>query len=578
MSNSNSLIDYISQSLQDRISPTADVKKKGYLWARVSTNMQMERKLSVHQQKEEIREFAEKQGIEIVAEFEESTSAYQNYSKRVEFRRMIELAKTNREIGYIIVHDFSRFSRDSLRARTMIRELRDKGVEVLSVNDPVIDHETSAGSFMEAMTFAKNEAFSRDMSFHIKKGLRANIQSRDPESGWCFKNGGSPLWGYKIKHIQQIKSHSIRLEFKQVWAQDDTLVADKPVHEWVRYCLVEMAAKGASQGELRDFCNNNGIPGRTGGSWNTSSWASLLNPQHLLQYTGRAVYNVRSKSGVRPMSEWIIVEDAHEAIITEDEAKTILLAREAAKKRNFDAGYSRSRKSTYVLSGGLFKCSRCGNNMCGFKQGGHRYYVCGSQPNRKGFGCGKGVYIPTKLVESEVIEGLKDIFDRFTDTDRLIDKVNKEIQQIWKSTSGYDPKAARKIKEIDKKISNIRKALEDGLNDAAWANQRLSSLTQEREELTRIPAVASEPPFVDNTTISNYLTSMEQVIEQNDPEIQKRLVRKMVHGITFEPEKREVEITYQAPQLFMHCESTVYRGVYQSCHSHVSHKIRHITP
>ena len=66
MTNPNSLIDYISQSLQNSNSPSEVARKKGYLWARVSTNTQMERKLSIHQQKQEIREFAEKHEIEII--------------------------------------------------------------------------------------------------------------------------------------------------------------------------------------------------------------------------------------------------------------------------------------------------------------------------------------------------------------------------------------------------------------------------------------------------------------------------------------------------------------------------------
>lgn len=28
---------------------------------------------------------------------------------------------------------------------------------------------------------------------HTKKGCRANIRTRDPKTGWCFKNGGQPL-------------------------------------------------------------------------------------------------------------------------------------------------------------------------------------------------------------------------------------------------------------------------------------------------------------------------------------------------------------------------------------------------
>ena len=45
-------------------------------WARVSTEMQEERGLSLPEQFREIRAYAEKNGIEIVDEFSEAASAF----------------------------------------------------------------------------------------------------------------------------------------------------------------------------------------------------------------------------------------------------------------------------------------------------------------------------------------------------------------------------------------------------------------------------------------------------------------------------------------------------------------------
>jgi len=77
----------------------------------------------------------------------------------------------------IIVHDFSRFGRDSSRAKSEIQELRRAGVEVISVTDPKVDEDTPAGVFMGAMLFAKNEAYSKEVAFHTRKGCRANVQT-----------------------------------------------------------------------------------------------------------------------------------------------------------------------------------------------------------------------------------------------------------------------------------------------------------------------------------------------------------------------------------------------------------------
>lgn len=172
---------------------------------------------------------------------------------------------------------------------------------------------------------------------------------------------------------------------------------------------------------------------------------SLLQPSALLQYCVYGVWNVHRKNGQkRPLSEWIIVENAHEPIITEDEAMSILAARKRRTvAKRFDRGYGRSRNSSYLLSGGLF--------------------VCGSQPYRKGLGCGPGIYVPQEQLERDVLQGLRGLLSVCTDPKGFTQQVNRELRRIWEERSGTDPQASRKIRAIDKKVANIRRAIEDGL-------------------------------------------------------------------------------------------------------------------
>jgi len=525
---------------------------KALAWARVSTDMQEERGLSIPEQFREIRAYAEKQGIEIVAEFSEAASAYQNGSKRAEFHRMLAAAKADPEVNVILVHDFSRFSRDSVQAKSLVRELRQHGIRVISLNDPEVDPESVAGVYMEAITFAKNEAYSREVAFHTRKGCRANVQTRDPETGWCYKNGGQPLWGYKAVQLYRGEEKKGRPIIKSVWALDDTVVAGRPVHHWVRHCLVEMAAKGASLDELRDFCNAQSIPARRKRYWSISTWYAILQPHALLQYCGYGVWNVHRKNGtIRPPAEWVIVENAHPAIISEEEARAIASARRSIARKQFDAGYGKSRTSDYLLSGGLFRCERCGSNMIGFRTSGGRYYVCGSQPYRRGMGCGPGVYVPQAAVEAEAVKGLRGLLAVCADPRGFTRQVNEELRRLWEMSTGYNPHAAQKIADIDRKIANIRRAIEDGLGDAAWANQRLRELLAEREALPSATTAPGEPPRIDVETALAYRRQTEKVLAQGEPGERKRLLRTWVQEMKLAPERLEVEITYRIPEPIM---------------------------
>ena len=531
--------------------PLAEEKQiKALAWARVSTDMQEEKGLSIPEQLREIRAYAEKNGIEIVAEFHEAASAFQKKVRRVEFERMLEMAKSSKDISAILVHDLSRFSRDSLEAKLWIRDLRQAGVRVISLNDPYIDPESVAGVYMEAITFAKNEAYSREVAFHTKKGCRANVQTRDPETGWCYKNGGQPLFGYRSERLVRGEVKKGRPLVKSIWVPDDTIVAAKPLHEWARHCLVELAAKGASLDELRDFCNRNGIPAPRQQYWGHTTWNSLLHPHCLLEYAGFGVWNVRGKSQRHnPPSEWVIVENAHEALITEGEAKQIMAAR---RSRTFSPSVQTSNRacsSPYLLSGGMFGCSRCGGNMVGFyKKRDEQYYICNSIPNRRGLGCGQGVYVPQEEIEKEVFEGLEGLLRVCADGKGFVREVNAELRRIWEQSHGYDPNASRRLREIDGKITNIRQSIEDGLADTAWANARLRELVKEQQSLSASATVQENAPQIDLQTAMVYRGDAMRVIAHGTNAEKKRLLSAWIDKIQLAPETLEVDIRYKIPE------------------------------
>jgi hypothetical protein len=367
-------------------------------------------------------------------------------------------------------------------------------------------------------------------------------------------NGGQPLWGYKTQRLELGTGKNGRPLIKSIWVLDDTVVAGRPVHEWTRHCLLELAAKGASLDSLRNFCNEQGLPARRNPYWSTSTWNSILQPSCLLKYCGFEVWNVHTKRGsVNPASEWTIVENAHQALITEEQAMAIVSARKDRKRTGaFDRGYGRSRKSPYLLSGGLFKCDRCGSNMTGYKaSNGYTYYICGSQPYRKSMGCGQAVYVPKKRLEEVVLKGVQRMLGPCIDSQGLIRKINEKVRSLWQASHSIDPHAEAKMKSVTKKIENIRRAIEDGIHDAGWANSRLKELLEEKASLEAKTTPVTKPPKIDTGTVVKYLKDMQRVLKSGQLEELKNLVRLCVQKIRRAPEDRLVEITYRVPEPFV---------------------------
>ena len=552
MSASISLLEELTIANANATASDPIQRAKAFAWARVSTSMQEERGLSIPEQLREIREYAKTRNIEISKEFTEAESAFQQRAKRPEFERMLAQAKAER-VSMILVHDFSRFSRDSLGAKTLVRQLRGLGIKVVSLNDPEADPETVAGVYLEAITFAKNEAYSREVAFHTRKGCRANIQTRDPETGWCYKNGGQPPWGYRSLRLERGQDKRGRPIIKSVWVLDEAIIADRLAHEWARYCLVELAAAGASLAELRDFCNRKDIPARRKRYWGLSTWNAILQSSSILQFCGYGLWNVRTKEGrERPSSEWVIVPNAHPALITEDEARAIITARRRAHvAATIPVNRGRSMTSEYLLSGGLFRCQRCGANMIGFRTSSGEYYVCGSQPYRRGMGCGPGVYVPRRAVEGEVCQGLSELLSLCADPQGFTRQVNAELRRLWQESGHSDSASTHaKIGEIETRIAHIRQAVEEGLDDASWANARLRELLAKRDALSRAHDSA-EPPQLDAETVMAYRRQTEKVIASGHAADRKRLMRAWVNEIKLDPESLEVKISYRLPEAVM---------------------------
>ncbi len=139
------------------------------LYARVSSEKQ-DVDLSISAQLKSLRDYAIKNGHEVVREFIDEAESGKT-TARPAFRDMISAARrSKRPFDLILVWKYSRFSRsreDSIVFKTMLRKA---GVQVISITEPFED--TPSGRLFEAMIESLDEFYSANLGEEVTRGMR----------------------------------------------------------------------------------------------------------------------------------------------------------------------------------------------------------------------------------------------------------------------------------------------------------------------------------------------------------------------------------------------------------------------
>ena len=135
-------------------SPVKDNIKAGtnaVIYTRVSSHSQ-EDNTSLASQKKFCEQFAERKGLKVL-EYFGGTYESAKTDDRKEFNRMLSYVKRSKNITYVIVYSYERFSRSGINGASIADELLKKyGVVTLAVTQE-LDPTTPAGSFQQNILF-----------------------------------------------------------------------------------------------------------------------------------------------------------------------------------------------------------------------------------------------------------------------------------------------------------------------------------------------------------------------------------------------------------------------------------------
>ena len=398
------------------------------IYARYSSDNQREE--SIEGQIRECTAYAEKNGITVIKHYIDRAFSAKT-DNRPEFQQMIK-DSGKKLFDVVLVWKFDRFVRNRFDSANYKMILKKNGVHLISVMEPIA--EGSQGILVETLLEGMAEYYSAELSEKVIRG-----QTENALKGKC--TGGTGTIGYKIDedkfyHLDPLTSPLV-LEAFQRYDNGDKMV------------------------EIVNFLNDKGVRNMLGGKMTHSSVNTMLKNR---RYIGELSFRD------------IVVPDAIPVIVPKDLFDRV----QKRLDKNKRAPACGKADEEYLLTTKLL-CGKCGALM--FGESGtsatgrtYYYYKCANVKRRKG--CNKKTVQKDWLEDLVVRETMKLIQD-----DAVIDKIVQLVMDVQNQENTTIPLLEKQLREVNKKLDNLMKAIEDGLYTRT-TKERLEALEIQKDELT----------------------------------------------------------------------------------------------
>lgn len=428
------------------------------IYARVSTEDQAREGMSIDTQLDKLTAYAKLQGWDNIVPFVDEGESAKDMN-RPAMKRLIELVKKGK-VARVITMTVDRLSRNLLDMLNFIElcETHHAAYVCISLN---FDTSTPIGRMVLQILAAFAE-FERAMIASRVKVNMAQIVSKKK------RYLAVPPFGYQFD-------------------SEGRLVIVPEEAEWIRKAA-DMFIAGHGYRAIAVFLTNSGVRTRKNKPWSSSTVRGMLTNE---LYVGKVIWNRRyyDKKGRmkwRDDSNWVVAENAHEPILTEDQWNEI----QKRITRKMPRGGEKQMK--HRLSGLLV----CGH--CGYKMVARRYGTKGPNKGRTIFVCSEYQksgrcqfnYVFEDEAEQELYRTMEDFANGM---------VNLKTEDLQTATAALHEEFARREALIDQKFQRQIQAYENGLisdRDLKIARDRVE---RERELLEKEKARAlSEAPGAGN--------------------------------------------------------------------------------
>ena len=384
----------------------------------------------------------------------------------------------------------------------------------------------NTGTYLDPAFEAIFQAFDY---IHSQQSKAKGVASMKQNIRSGYRAGGQAPYGYRLKKEEFGKHRSGEAITKT------KLVPDPETSKIAREYFERRSKLEARRSILEDFYHR-GIPSPNGmKAWPVSTAKSM--EDNIEVYLGHTVFNrhnervkIRGKlegylggQKWRTREEWVIKQNTHDPLITEEIADAIRQIKERGLR---DTPYD---KRIYPLSGTL-KCGVCGTGFIGDKG----IYRCNAK-SKPGMKCdNNGISQPN--VEGALFTFISKMVLNFKNISAVIDRIKKGFNNGKPEISKFE-KALARIEKEREKIINLYQM---GLIEDDEVQEQMKRLNYQRkrfqggiEELR-----AAEGAWdISSAKIKAVIDNLSKEVNHADPEIKKRVFQTLFREIMIFPKE-----------------------------------------
>ncbi len=461
----------------------------GVIYARYSSDNQREE--SIEGQLRECKVFAEKNGIDIVGTYIDRALSAKT-DNRPDFQKMIK-DSAKKQFDCVIVWKLDRFARNRYDSAHYKSILKKNDVRVLSATEAI--SQGAEGIILESVLEGMAEYYSAELAEKVIRGQTENALS-------CRFNGGTVPIGFKINEERKFEI--------------DTETAPYVLDAFKKY------EEGITMQEIADDLNAKGVRNNRGTKLNINAISTMLSNR---RYMGEYYYRD------------IVIPDGIPAIVPKD--LFLRVQERMSKNKNSPARYRADEH--YILSTKLY-CGKCMTFMVGESgtarnKNTYRYYKCLSAKRKRG--CDK------KAVKKDWIEDL--VIDQIVKViwdDNLIDGITDLVMDLQKNENNALPLLKKRQNEINKSISNLLSAIEQGIFTPSTKDRLVELERQKKEIEIQIAEESIARPMLDRDQIKFWFHRFRKM-DVRKPENRRRLVDSFVNSVILYDDRIEFYFNFK---------------------------------